>query len=188
VLSFPDFTDNSIISNLDLIWWWRLRSVCWEACKMWTHCFSPPPVHNTNPMKTSLDNQAKFSNTLWNQVHICHSCHTHTHLLGLLFRALVSHIILSIRPQVEEQVPLMVLGLWWPNEPFDISSTWTIGISVSIITGINNPGDAVTSIESSPAAIKLTTPYWCQEETLWSNTLACTWSLCTYVSNLTWSC
>ncbi len=79
MLSFPDFTHNSIISNLDLNWLWRLGSVCLEASKIWTHCFSPPPVHNTNPMKTSLDHQAKLSNTLWHQVHICHSCHTHTY-------------------------------------------------------------------------------------------------------------
>ncbi len=59
----------------------------------------------------------------------------------------------------------MVLGLSWPNERFDISSTWTIGIFVSIITGINDPGVAVTSIETSSAAIKLPTPDWCQEET-----------------------
>jgi hypothetical protein len=44
-------------------------------------------------MKTSLDQQANFSNTLWHQIHICHSCHTHIHIswascFGPLFRTL----------------------------------------------------------------------------------------------------
>jgi hypothetical protein len=77
----------------------------------------------------------------------------------------LSHITVSIRPEVEEQQVLLVqLDVSSPNEPYDISATRTIGISATA-TGSNNPGVAVTATESSSATIKSTTTDWRHEQT-----------------------
>ncbi len=77
----------------------------------------------------------------------------------------LSHITVSIRPEVEEQqVLLMLLEVPSPNEPYDISATRTIGISATA-TGSKNPGVAVTATESSSATIKTTTTDWRHEQT-----------------------
>jgi len=76
-----------------------------------------------------------------------------SNLLGFF----LSHITLSIRPEVEEQQVLsMLLEVPSPNEPYDISATRTIGVSATA-TGSKNPGVTVTATESSSAAIKSTT-------------------------------
>jgi hypothetical protein len=77
----------------------------------------------------------------------------------------LSHITVSIRPEVEEQqVLLMLLEVASPNEPYDISATRTIGISATA-TGSKNPGVAVTATESLSATIKSTTTDWRHEQT-----------------------
>jgi hypothetical protein len=77
----------------------------------------------------------------------------------------LSHITVSIRPEVEEQqVLLMLLEVPSPNEPYDISATRTIGISATA-TGSKNPGVAVTATESLSATIKSTTTDWRHEQT-----------------------
>jgi len=77
----------------------------------------------------------------------------------------LSHITVSIRPEVEgQQVLLMLLEVPSPNEPYDISATRTIGLSATA-TGSKNPGVAVTATESSSAAIKSTTTDWRHEQT-----------------------
>jgi hypothetical protein len=84
-----------------------------------------------------------------------------SNLLGFF----LSHITVSIRPEVEEQqVLLMLLEVPSPNEPYDISATRTIGISTTA-TGNKNPGVAVRATESSSATIKSTTTDWRQEQT-----------------------
>jgi hypothetical protein len=75
-----------------------------------------------------------------------------------------SLITVSIRPEVEGQVLLMVLEVPSPNEPYDISATRTIGVSATA-TGSKNPGVAVTATESSSATIKSTTTDWRHEQT-----------------------
>jgi hypothetical protein len=82
-----------------------------------------------------------------------------SNLLGFF----LSHITLSIRPEVEEQQVLsMLLEVPSPNEPYDISATRTIGVSATA-TGSKNPG--VTATESSSATIKSTTTDWRHEQT-----------------------
>ncbi|CAM6034549.1 unnamed protein product [Sphagnum compactum] len=77
----------------------------------------------------------------------------------------LSHITVSIRPEVEgQQVLLMLLEVPSPNEPYDISATRTIGVSATA-TGSKNPGVAVTATESASATIKSTTTDWRQEQT-----------------------
>jgi len=76
----------------------------------------------------------------------------------------LSHITVSIRPEVEGQVLLMLLEVPSPNEPYDISATRTIGVSATA-TGSKNPGVAVTATESSSATIKSTTTDWRHEQT-----------------------
>jgi hypothetical protein len=77
----------------------------------------------------------------------------------------LSHITVSIRPEVEgQQVLLMLLQLPSPNEPYDISATRTKGVSATA-TGSKNPGVAVTGTESSSATIKSTTTDWRHEQT-----------------------
>ncbi len=77
----------------------------------------------------------------------------------------LSHITVSIRPEVEgQQVLLMLLEVPSPNEPYDISATRTIGVSATA-TGSKNPGVAVTATESSSATIKSTTTDWRHEQT-----------------------
>jgi hypothetical protein len=84
-----------------------------------------------------------------------------SNLLGFF----LSHITVSIRPEVEEQeVLLMLLEVPSPNEPCDISATQTIGVSATA-TGSKNPGVAVTATESSSATIKSTTTDWRHEQT-----------------------
>jgi hypothetical protein len=84
-----------------------------------------------------------------------------SNLLGFF----LSHITVSIRPEVEEQqVLLMLLEVPSPNEPYDISATRTIGVSATA-TGSKNPGVGVTATESSSATIKSTTTDWCHEQT-----------------------
>jgi hypothetical protein len=84
-----------------------------------------------------------------------------SNLLGFF----LSHITVSIRPEVEEQqVLLMLLEVPSPNEPYDISATRTIGVSATA-TGSKNPGVAVTATESSSATIKSTTTDWRHEQT-----------------------
>ncbi len=76
----------------------------------------------------------------------------------------LSHITVSIRPEVEGQVLFMQLEVPSPNEAYDISATRTIGVSASA-TGSQNPGVAVTATESSSATIKSTTTDWRHEQT-----------------------
>jgi hypothetical protein len=77
----------------------------------------------------------------------------------------LSHITVSIRPEVEgQQVSYMLLDVPSPNEPYDISATRTIGVSATA-TGSKNPGVAVTATESSSATIKSTTTDWRHEQT-----------------------
>ncbi|CAK9277926.1 unnamed protein product [Sphagnum jensenii] len=84
-----------------------------------------------------------------------------SNLLGFF----LSHITVSIRPEVEEQqVLLMLLDVPSPNEPYDILATRTIGVSATA-TGSKNPGVAVTATESSSATIKSTTTDWRHEQT-----------------------
>jgi len=84
-----------------------------------------------------------------------------SNLLGFF----LSHITVSIRPEVEgQQVLLMLLEVPSPNEPYDISATRTIGVSATA-TGSQNPGVAVTATESSSATIKSTTTDWRHEQT-----------------------
>jgi hypothetical protein len=84
-----------------------------------------------------------------------------SNLLGFF----LSHITVSIRPEVEgQQVLLMLLEVPSPNEPYDISATRTIGVSATA-TGSKNPGVAVTATESSSATIKSTTTDWRHEQT-----------------------
>jgi hypothetical protein len=84
-----------------------------------------------------------------------------SNLLGFF----LSHITVSIRPEVEEQQVLsMPLEVPSPNEPYDISATRTIGVSASA-TGSKTPGVAVTATESSSATIKSTTTDWRHEQT-----------------------
>ncbi len=84
-----------------------------------------------------------------------------SNLLGFF----LSHITVSIRPEVEaQQVLLMHLEVPSPNEPYDISATRTIGVSASA-TGSKNPAVAVTATESSSATIKSTTTDWRHEQT-----------------------
>jgi hypothetical protein len=84
-----------------------------------------------------------------------------SNLLGFF----LSHITVSIRPEVEKQQVLsMELELPSPNEPYDISATRTIGVSATA-TGSKNPGFAVTATESSSATIKSTTTDWRHEQT-----------------------
>ncbi|CAK9189457.1 unnamed protein product [Sphagnum troendelagicum] len=75
----------------------------------------------------------------------------------------LSHITVSIRPEVERQLLFMQLEVPSPNEPYDISATRTIGFSASA-TVSQNPGIAVTATESSSATIKSTTD-WHHEQT-----------------------
>jgi hypothetical protein len=97
-----------------------------------------------------------------------------SNLLGFF----LSHITVSIRPEVEEQqVLLMVLEVPSPNEPYDISATRTIGVSATA-TGSKNPGVAVTATESSSATIKSTTTDWRHEQTREDEfTGNCCWTL-----------
>ncbi|CAM6073622.1 unnamed protein product [Sphagnum tenellum] len=81
-----------------------------------------------------------------------------------LFGFFLSHITVSIRPEVEGQVLLMLLEVPSPNEPYDISATRTIGVSASA-TGSKNPGVAMTATESSSDTIKSTTTDWRHEQT-----------------------
>jgi len=84
-----------------------------------------------------------------------------SNLLGFF----LSHITVSIRPEVEgQQVLLMLLEVPSPNGPYDISATRTIGVSATA-TGSKNPGVAVTATESSSATIKSTTTDWRHEQT-----------------------
>ncbi len=84
---------------------------------------------------------------------------------SILLGFFLSHITLSIRPEVEgHQVLLMLLEVPSPNEPYDISATRTIGVSATA-TGSKNPGVAVTATESSSATIKSTTTDWRHEQT-----------------------
>ncbi len=76
----------------------------------------------------------------------------------------LSHITVSIRPEVETQVLLMLLEVPSPNEPYDIPATRTIRVSATA-TGSKNPGVAVTATESSSATIKSTTTDWRHEQT-----------------------
>ncbi len=82
-----------------------------------------------------------------------------------LFGFFLSHITVSIRPEVEKQQVLsLLLEVPSPNEPYDISATRTIGVSATA-TASKNPGVAVTATESSSAAIKSTTTDWRHEQT-----------------------
>jgi Holliday junction resolvase len=84
-----------------------------------------------------------------------------SNLLGFF----LSHVTVSIRPEVEgQQVLLMLVEVPSPNEPYDISATRTIGVSASA-TGGKNPGVAVTATESSSATIKSITTDWRHEQT-----------------------
>ncbi|KAH8950973.1 hypothetical protein BDL97_10G112900 [Sphagnum fallax] len=77
----------------------------------------------------------------------------------------LSHITVSIRPEVEgQQVLSMLLELPSPNEPYDISATRSISVSATA-TGSKNPGVAVTAAESSSTTIKSTTTDWRHEHT-----------------------
>jgi hypothetical protein len=76
----------------------------------------------------------------------------------------LSHITVSIRPEVEGQVLLMLLEKPSPNEPYDISATRTIALSASV-TGSKNPGVAMSATESSSDTIKWTTTDWRYEQT-----------------------
>jgi guanyl-specific ribonuclease Sa len=90
-----------------------------------------------------------------------HNASLASNLLGFF----LSHITVSIRPEVEErQVLLMELELPSPNEPYDISATRTIGVSATA-TGSKNPAVAVTATESSSATIKSITTDWRHEQT-----------------------
>jgi len=84
-----------------------------------------------------------------------------SNLLGFF----LSHITVSIRPEVEQQqVLLMLLDVPSPNEPYDISATRTKALSASV-TGSKNPGGTVTATESSSDTIKSTTTDWRYEHT-----------------------
>jgi hypothetical protein len=91
--------------------------------------------------------------------------HDNSYLSDLIFGLFVSHITVSVRPEVEgKQVEYMELGLASPNEPHDISATETTGSSTTF-TGSKDPGCALTAAESSSTAIKLTTSDWHHEQT-----------------------
>jgi hypothetical protein len=91
--------------------------------------------------------------------------HDNSYLSDLIFGLFVSHITVSVRPEVEgKQVEYMELGLASPNEPYDISATETTGLSTTF-TLSKNAGCAVTGTKSSSTAIKLTTSDWHHERT-----------------------
>jgi hypothetical protein len=91
--------------------------------------------------------------------------HDNSYLSDLIFGLFVSHITVSVRPEVEgKQVEYMELGLASPNEPYDISAMQTTGLSTTF-TGSKDAGCALTAAESSSTAIKLTTSDWHQEQT-----------------------
>jgi hypothetical protein len=91
--------------------------------------------------------------------------HDISYLSDLIFGLFVSHITVSVRPEVEgEQVEYMELGLASPNEPYDISAMETTGLSTTF-TGSKDAGCALTATESSSTTIKLTTSDWHHEQT-----------------------
>ncbi len=91
--------------------------------------------------------------------------HDNSYLSDPIFGLFVSHITVSVRPEVEgKQVEYMELGLGSPNEPYDISKMQTTG-STKTFTGSKDPGCAVSAAESSSTAIKLTTSDWHHEQT-----------------------
>ncbi|CAM6073620.1 unnamed protein product [Sphagnum tenellum] len=65
----------------------------------------------------------------------------------------LSHITVSIRPEVEGQVLTRLLEKPSPNEPYDISATRTIDVSATV-RGSKNPGVAMNVTESSSDTIK----------------------------------
>jgi hypothetical protein len=91
--------------------------------------------------------------------------HTADHDNSYLSDLFVSHITVSVRPEVEgKQVKYMELGLASPNEPHDISAAETKGWSTTF-TASKNPGFALTAEKSSSTTIKLTTSDWHHEQT-----------------------
>ncbi len=91
--------------------------------------------------------------------------HDNSYLSDLIFGLFVSHITVSVRPEVEgKQVEYMELGLASPNEPYDISAMQTTGLSTTF-TGSKDAGCALTAAESSSTAVKLTTSDWHHEQT-----------------------
>jgi len=91
--------------------------------------------------------------------------HDNSYLSDPIFGLFVSHITVSVRPEVEgKQVEYMELGLASPNERYDISDMQTTGSSKTF-TGSKDPGCALTAAESSSTAIKLTTSDWHHEQT-----------------------
>jgi hypothetical protein len=91
--------------------------------------------------------------------------HDNSYLSDLIFGLFVSHITVSVRPEVEgKQVKYMELGLASPNEPRDMSKAETTGLSTTLTTG-TSPGCGLTAENSSSTAIKLTTTDWHHEQT-----------------------
>jgi hypothetical protein len=91
--------------------------------------------------------------------------HDNSYLSDLIFGLFVSHITVSVRPEVEgKQVEYMELGLASPNEPYDISAMQTTGLSTTF-TGSKDAGCALTAAGSSSTAVKLTTSDWHHEQT-----------------------
>ncbi len=94
-----------------------------------------------------------------------HSADHNSYLSDLIFGLFVSHITVSVRPEVEgKQVEYLELGLASPNEPYDISTTEKTGLSTTF-TVSKNAGCALTATKSSSTAIKLTTSDWHHEQT-----------------------
>jgi hypothetical protein len=91
--------------------------------------------------------------------------HDNSYLSDPIFGLFVSHITVSVRPEVEgKQVEYMELGLASPNEPYGISAMQTTGLSTTL-TGSKDAGCALTAAESSSTAVNLTTSDWHHEQT-----------------------
>jgi hypothetical protein len=140
------------------------RSVAAQTVKL--HVSLQPVV--TGPCSIAIGVRNVQVKVLKNAAHsdLLHAAdHDNPYLSDLIFGLFVSHITVSVRPEVEgKQVEYMELGLASPNEPYDISAMQTTGLSTTF-TGSKDAGCALTAAESSSTAVKLTTSDWHHEQT-----------------------